>query len=80
MLKVFGQFHKVTSGEWKESCEITHEGHILGFVDHQETATAGLTMTRNLQGEVVDGERLDWLLYQTCKTDRERQHRGMLPA
>ena len=72
MLKVFGQIHQITPGEWKESCEVIHEGHIVGFVEHQKSATASLTLTRNLQGEVVDGERLDWLLYQACETDRRR--------
>ncbi len=72
MLKVFGQFHRITPEEWKESCEVIHEGHIVGFVDRQQTATTSLTMTRNLAGEVVDGERLDWLLYQACETNRGR--------
>jgi hypothetical protein len=66
MLKVLGNLHQIKPGEWKESYEIIHEGRIVGFIDHERTPTASVTMTRNLLGEVVDGERLDWLLCQAA--------------
>jgi hypothetical protein len=62
MLKVFGQFRQIQPGEWKESYEIIHEGRIVGFIDHEKTPTASITMTRNLQGEIVEGEDINWLL------------------
>ena len=68
MLKVFGQFHQIQPGEWKESCEIIHEGHIVGFIDHEKTQTASITMTRNLHGEVVEGEHPEWLLSDDSET------------
>jgi translation elongation factor EF-Tu-like GTPase len=64
MLKVFGRVHQIKPGEWQQSYEILHEGHIVGYVDHKKTSSASVTMTRNLRGEAMEGERLSWLLYQ----------------
>ncbi len=62
MLKVFGQVHQIQPGEWKESYEIIHEGRIVGFIDREKTRTASITTTRNLHGEVMEGEHPEWLL------------------
>ena len=62
MLKVFGQVHKIKPGEWQQSYEIIHEGRIVGYVDHKKTSSASVTVTRNLRGEIMEGERLNWLL------------------
>ena len=62
MFKVFGHVHKIKPGEWQQSYEIIHEGRIIGYVDHKKTPSASVTMTRNLRGEVMEGERLNWLL------------------
>ena len=62
MLKVFGHVLKIKPGEWQQSYEILHEGHIIGYVDHNKTPSASYTVTRNLRGEVMEGERLNWLL------------------
>ena len=67
MLKVLEQFRRIQPGEWKESYEIIHEGRIVGFVDHDKTAAATVTVTRNLQGEVVEGEHLEWLLCSSAE-------------
>jgi hypothetical protein len=66
MLKVFGRVHQIKPGEWQQSYEILHDGHIVGYVDHKITSSASVTVTRNLRGEVMDGERLHWLLYQVA--------------
>ena len=64
MLKVCGKFQVIKPGEWKQSIEIFHEGHILGFVDHEKTVQAEVVRTRNIFGEIVEGECIDWLLHQ----------------
>ncbi len=62
MLKIFGQVHRIKPGEWQQIYEILHEGYIIGYVYHKKTPTASVTVTRNLRGEVMDGERLNWLM------------------
>jgi hypothetical protein len=62
MIKIYGQRTQIKQGEWKQSLEILHEGKILGFVDHFTTSACEIVRTRNMQGEVKEGECLDWLL------------------
>ncbi len=64
MLKIFKQVHKINPGEWQQSYEILHEGRIVGYVDYKKTSSTSVTMTRNLRGEVMEGECLNWLLCQ----------------
>jgi hypothetical protein len=64
MLKVFGHVHKIKPGEWQQSYEILHDGQIIGYVVRKKTSLASVTMTRNLRGEIKEGECLNWLLYQ----------------
>jgi hypothetical protein len=66
MEKVYGLFQIIQSGEWKQSIEILNEGHVIGFVDRVRTRSGKFTMTRNLQGDVMEGECLEWLLRQTA--------------
>jgi hypothetical protein len=37
---------------------------VVGFVEREKTSSAEATRTRNMRGEVVEGECLDWLLKQ----------------
>jgi hypothetical protein len=62
MLRVWGKYQQRVTGEWKQSSEILHEGFVLGFIEHEKTADAELIRTRNLCGEVREGECIDWLL------------------
>lgn len=64
MIKVYGRFTQIKPGEWKQSFEILHEGVILGFVEHVRTSASEVIRTRRMDGEVMEGECLDWLL---CK-------------
>jgi hypothetical protein len=63
MLKIYGRLIEITPGEWKQSCEILHDGSIVGFVDRERTPAVDIIRTRNMRGDIVDGERLDWLLH-----------------
>ncbi len=65
MLKVYGRRVEIKPEEWKQTCEVIHGGVVIGFVDREVTPSAEITKTRNMNGEVVDGECLDWLLYGT---------------
>jgi len=64
MLKVYGRCYTLSPGEWKQSCEVLHGGLVVGFVEREKTSSAEATRTRNMRGEVVEGECLDWLLKQ----------------
>ncbi len=64
MLKVCGKLLVIKPGVWKQCTEIFHEGHILGFIDHEKTPNAEIIRTRNIFGEVMEGECIDWLLHQ----------------
>jgi len=64
MLKVCGKFQAIKQGGWKQSIEIFHEGHILGFIDREKTQQVEVVRTRNIFGETMEGECIDWLLHQ----------------
>lgn len=64
MLKVKGNFQIMKPGEWRECYEVIHEGFVRGFVEHEKTAMCETIRTRNIHGEIMDGERLDWLINQ----------------
>jgi hypothetical protein len=64
MLKVCGKFQVIKTGEWKQRIDIFHEGHILGFVDREKTVQAEVVRTRNIFGEIMEGECIDWLLHR----------------
>jgi hypothetical protein len=61
MLKVTKTYQRIQPGEWKQSIELIHEGHILGFIDRIRTAEADFVVTRNLFGEIMEGECIEWL-------------------
>ena len=66
MLKVQGLSQIVQSGVWRQSIEILNEDRVIGFVDREKTRSGTYTTTRNLQGDVMEGECLEWLLRQTA--------------
>ena len=66
MIKVYGLFQITEPGEWKLTIEILHEGILVGYVDRIRTKSGKFIITRNLQGEVMEGECLEWLLRQTA--------------
>jgi hypothetical protein len=66
MLKVQGLSEIVQSGVWRQRFEILHDDRIIGFVDRERTRSGIFTTTRNLQGDVIEGECLEWLLHQTA--------------
>lgn len=66
MLKVQGLSQIVQSGVWRQSIEILNEDRVIGFVDRERTRSGTYTTTRNLQGDVMEGECLEWLLRQTA--------------
>jgi hypothetical protein len=66
MLKVQGLCQIVQSGVWRQNFEIVVDDHIIGFVDFERTRTDTFTTTRNLQGDIMEGECLEWLLRQTA--------------
>jgi hypothetical protein len=66
MLKVHGVCQILRSGEWMQSIEILNDGQVIGFVEHERTPSGRFTRTRNLHGEVIEGECLEWLLRQTA--------------
>jgi len=66
MLKVCRTYQVIKSGGWKQSVEIFHEGHVLGFVEKERTAESVVVNTRNIFGEVMEGECIEWLLKQTA--------------
>lgn len=67
MLKVQGLSQIVQSGVWRQSIEILNDDdHVIGFVDRERTRSGTFTTTRNLQGDVMEGECLEWLLRQTA--------------
>jgi hypothetical protein len=66
MLKVYGLFQITQSGEWRLTIEILNEGRVVGYVDRIRTRSEKFIVTRNLQGEIMEGECLEWLLRQTA--------------
>ena len=64
MVKLCPLFRISQPGEWKQGIAILHEGCVIGFVDHETTQSGSTTKTRNLQGQVLEGECLEWLLRQ----------------
>jgi hypothetical protein len=62
MLKVCRTYQVIKPGEWKQGVEIFHEGHVLGFVDRERTLEAETVRTRNIFGEVMEGECIEWLM------------------
>jgi len=66
MLKVQGLSQIIQSGVWRQSIEILHEDRIIGYVDRERSRSGTFTTTRNLQGDVMEGECLEWLLRQTA--------------
>jgi hypothetical protein len=66
MLKVLGLSQIVQSGVWRQSFEIFYDDRIIGFVVRERTRSGIFTTTRNLQGDVMEGECLEWLLRQTA--------------
>lgn len=66
MLKVQGLSQIVESGVWKQSIEIFNDDRVIGYVDRERTRTGTFTATRNLQGDIMEGECLEWLLRQSA--------------
>lgn len=66
MLKIYSQYQHIKLGVWKQCIEIVHEGHLLGFVDRERTPEREVVKTRNVFGEIVEGERLEWLLQKAA--------------
>jgi hypothetical protein len=66
MLKVQGLSQIVQSGVWRQSIEILNEDRVIGFVEREKSRCGTYTTTRNLQGDVMEGECLEWLLRQTA--------------
>jgi hypothetical protein len=66
MEKVYGLFEITGPGEWKLTIEILNNGSIVGYVDRIRTESGKFIVTRNLQGDIVEGECLEWLLRQTA--------------
>jgi len=66
MLRVCGHYQIISPGEWKQCHEIIHNGLIVGFIEYEKTSAAEITRTRNIRGEVMDGECIDWLLLQAA--------------
>ena len=66
MIKAYGLFQITQSGEWKLTIEILNEGRVVGYVDRIRTKSGKFIRTRNLHGEVMEGECLEWLLRQTA--------------
>jgi len=66
MLKVLGLCQIVQSGVWRQSFEILNDNRIIGFVDFERTRSGTFTTTRNLQGDIMEGECLEWLLRQSA--------------
>jgi hypothetical protein len=66
MLKVYGLFQITQPGEWKLTIDILNEGCLVGYVERIRTKSGKFIITRNLQGEVMEGECLEWLLRQTA--------------
>ncbi|HUJ18604.1 MAG TPA: hypothetical protein VL197_11495 [Nitrospirota bacterium] len=66
MVKVYGIFQITGSGEWKLSIEVHQDGRLAGFVERVRTRSGKCIRTRNLQGEVMEGECLAWLSKQTA--------------
>lgn len=64
MLKVSKTYQRIKPGEWKQCIEIIHEGHILGFLEHIRTEETEVVMTRNLFGEIMEGECIEWLMHR----------------
>jgi hypothetical protein len=61
MLKVTKTYQVIKPGEWKQCIELIHEGQILGFLDRIRTAEVDCVVTRNLFGEIMQGECIEWL-------------------
>jgi len=66
MVKVYGIFQIIGSGEWKLTIEVHHDGRLVGFVERVRTREGKCIRTRNLQGEVMEGECLEWLSRQSA--------------
>lgn len=66
MFKVYGLIRIVGPGEWKQTIEIIDDGQVIGYLDREKTKTGKCTKTRNLQGEVMEGVCLEWLLKRTA--------------
>jgi hypothetical protein len=66
MLKVQGLCQIVQSGVWRQNFEILNDDRVIGFVDYERTRSGIFTTTRNLRGDVMEGECLEWLLRQTA--------------
>jgi hypothetical protein len=66
MLKVYGLFQITKSREWKLTIEVLNEGRVVGYIDRIRTKSGKFMITRNLQGDVMEGECLEWLLRQSA--------------
>lgn len=66
MLKIDIHYQHIKLGFWKQCVEIVHEGRLLGFVDRETSPECEVVRTRNVFGETVEGERLEWLLQQAA--------------
>lgn len=66
MVKVYGLFRITQPGEWILTVEVLNEGRVVGYVDRIRTTSGKFIVTRNLQGEVMEGECLEWLLRQSA--------------
>ena len=66
MVKVYGLFQITQPGEWKLTIEILNDGRVVGYVDRIRTKLGKFIITRNLHGEIMEGECLEWLLRQTA--------------
>ncbi len=66
MLKVQGLCQIVRSGVWRQSFEVFFDDCVIGYVDCERTRSGIYTTTRNLHGDVMEGECLEWLLRQSA--------------
>jgi hypothetical protein len=66
MEKIYGLCQIVGPGEWTQSAAIMQKGQVIGFIIRVRTRSGTWTKTLNLQGDVVQGECLVWLLQQSA--------------
>lgn len=66
MLLLHTSYQIAGPGVWKQIIEILNDGQLVGFVERERTPAGILTKTRNMQGDSMEGECLEWLLRQTA--------------
>jgi hypothetical protein len=66
MVKIYGLFQITQPGEWKLTIEVLNNGRLVGYIDRIRTKSGKFIVTRDLQGEVIEGECLEWLLRRSA--------------